>query len=277
MTTTITQKLWAACLVTTLAFATSAYPISPATALDDTDAAYDAVLLRHVQVGTDGLNRVTYKALAENLADRALLNSYITAQASRTPSKFEKNEAFAYWANLYNAITLKVVVDNYPVSSIKDIKSKGVWLDPGAYLGPWKEKRVTVEGRELSLDAIEHKILRPTFKDPRVHYSVNCASIGCPNLMTKAWRAATLDADLDSAARAFINSPRGTMVTSDGDLKVSSIYKWFQVDFGDTDAGVLAHFKKYAAPTLAAALTKTDKISGDDYNWALNEVANSSK
>jgi hypothetical protein len=248
-----------------------------ALALEDTTAGYDELLKRHVQVGADGLNRVRYKALAASQSDRALLGSYIAAQATGQPSKLARNEAFAYWANLYNAITLNVVIDRYPVASIKDIKSKGNWFDPGAYLGPWKEKRITVEGRELSLDDIEHMILRPTFKDPRVHYSVNCASIGCPNLRPKAWRAATLDADLDDAARAFINSPRGVVASAGGDINVSSIYKWFQTDFGGSDAGVLSHLKKYAGPTLAAKLSNTPRLSGDDYNWTLNDATDISK
>ena len=94
--------------------------------------------------------------------------------------------------------------------------------------------------------------MRPTFKDSRVHYSVNCASIGCPNLPLRAWRAETLDRDLDTAARAFINHPRGVRVGPDGRLRVSSIYKWFKEDFGGTDAGVLAHLRKYSGPDLLA-------------------------
>ena len=171
---------------------------------------------------------------------------------SCAPSKLPRNEAFAYWANLYNAITLQVILDRFPVHSIRDIKSDGLF-DPKAYIGPWRTKRVTVEGKQLSLDDIEHEIMRPTFKDPRVHYSVNCASFGCPNLPAKAWNAATLDADLDAAARDFINHPRGVAVLAGGKLKVSSIYKWFRDDFGADDAAVIAHLKKYAKPELAPA------------------------
>jgi hypothetical protein len=260
-----------------LGVAGAIFNATPARALDDPDAAYEALLQKHVVVGADGLNRVSYKAFNASKPDRAELDGYIRDLAARKPSQFSKPQAFAYWANLYNAITLKVVVDKYPVASIKDIKSDGVWLDPKGFLGPWRAKRVTVEGRDLSLDDIEHEIMRPTFKDPRVHYTVNCASIGCPNLSTKPWRAATLEEDLDAAAKAFVNHPRGVTVTGKDEIQVASIYQWFKVDFGGDDAGVLAHLKKYASPTLAKKLEGGKSIARDAYDWNLNEALGISK
>ena len=235
-------------------------------------AAYDALLKRYVQPSADGVNRVDYGKWKASAADVKALKDYIAAQAATQPSKLPRNEAFAYWANLYNAITLTVVLDRFPVKSIRDIKSDGL-LDPKAYLGPWRTKRVTVEGKAMSLDDIEHETMRPTFKDPRVHYSVNCASFGCPNLPAKAWNAATLEADLDAAAADFINHPRGVTVLAGNTLKVSSIYKWFRDDFGGTDASVIAHLKKYAKPGLAAQLAKVTEVGEDQYDWLLNGVA----
>lgn len=237
------------------------------------EAAFDGLLQRYVLAGADGVNRVDYGRWRATVADRTALDEYITGQARLTPSLIGKPAQFAYWANLYNAITLKVILDAYPVASIRDIKSAGVWLDPKAFTGPWVAKRVTVEGRTLSLDEIEHTILRGTFKDPRVHYSVNCASYGCPNIGMKAWRAETLEADLDAAARAYINHLRGVVVASDGGLKVSSIYSWFKADFGGSDAALIVHFKQYAGPELAKALEKATSIAGDDYDWSLNDAA----
>jgi hypothetical protein len=101
---------------------------------------------------------------------------------------------------------------------------------------------------EASLGDIEHGVMRPTFRDPRVHYAVNSASIGYPNLRPRAFRAATLEAELDEAARAFVNHPRGVSVLPDGRLRVSSIYHWFKDDFGGEDAGVIAHLRRHAAP-----------------------------
>lgn len=235
-------------------------------------AALDDLLKRYVQGHADGVNRVDYARWKASVADVKAVKAYVAAVSALPLSKLPRNEAFAAWANLYNAITLSVVLDRYPVASIRDIKSDGL-LDPKAYFGPWRTKRVAVEGRLLSLDDIEHEIMRPTFKDPRVHYAVNCASIGCPSLPAKAWSEATLDADLDQAARAFINHRRGVEVLADGGLRVSSIYKWFAEDFGGEDAKVIAHLRKYAAPGLAAQLANAKGIAADQYSWALNEVA----
>lgn len=238
----------------------------------DPDAPYDALLGRYVSANADGVNRVDYARWHANKDDRAALDAYVGELAARRPSTMKRGDALAYWGNLYNALTLKVILDHYPVPSIRDIKSRGNWFDLKSYSGPWREQRVTVEGKQLSLDNIEHDVMRPTFKDPRVHYVVNCASFGCPNLMNRAWRAATLETDLDAAARAFINHPRGVTVLPSGELKVSSIYKWFSADFGGDDAGVLAHFKTYAGPALAARLTGAVKIADDGYDWSLNAV-----
>lgn len=236
------------------------------------NAAYDALLKRYVLPNPDGVNRVDYARWKASAADVKALDDYIAALSSTQPSRLSRNEAFAYWANLYNAITLKVVLDRYPVKSIRDIKSDGLF-DPKAYIGPWRTKRVTVEGRQLSLDDIEHEIMRPTFKDPRVHYAVNCASFGCPNLPPKAWDAATLDVDLDAAARDFVNHLRGAAVLPGNKLRVSSIYKWFRDDFGRDDAGVIAHLRKYARPDLARRLEKVTAIAEDQYDWSLNGIA----
>jgi hypothetical protein len=237
----------------------------------DPDAAYDAMLRRYVSMGSDGITRVDYARWRASTPDRTALDRYIEELSARRPSGMSRAEAFAYWGNLYNAVTLKVVLDRYPVDSIRDIKSDS-WLDPKAYTGPWRQQRVTVEGRRLSLDDIEHAIMRPTFKDPRVHYIVNCASYGCPNLMNRVWRAATLEADLDAAARAFVNHARGVTVLPNGSLRVSSIYKWFIADFGGDDSGLIAHFRQYAEPALAQRLASAPPVAEDDYDWSLNRV-----
>jgi hypothetical protein len=225
-----------------------------------------------VKSSADGVNRVDYGRWKASGQDVSSLNRYIGELASRVPSRMPRNEAFAFWCNLYNAITLKVVLDHYPIASIRDIKSEGLF-DPKAYIGPWRTKRVTIEGRSYSLDDIENDALRPVFKDPRVHYAINCASHGCPNLPAKAWSAATLDADLDAAAREFINHPRGVTVLANDRIKVSSIYRWFGRDFGGNDAAILAHLRKYAGARLASALSSHPTIAEDDYDWSLNDAA----
>ncbi len=233
--------------------------------------ALDALLARYVVAHEDDITRVRYAAWRANADDRAALARWIEAAALEAPSRMPRDEAFAFWANLYNALTLKEILDHFPVRSIRDIASRGVPFDPKGWFGPWRTRLVTVEVRRLSLDDIEHGIMRPTFRDPRVHYAVNCASIGCPNLPPIAWRAATLERGLDEAASAFVNHPRGVTVLADGGLRVSSIYTWFAEDFGGAE-GTVAHLRRYAAPALAARLAPGTRIAEDGYDWSLNGV-----
>ncbi len=218
---------------------------------------WETILARHLVMGGDGVARVRY-------ADVPLdeLRRFIGAMQQVDVTRLNRDAAFAYWANVYNAVTVAVVAEAWPVRSIRDIG--GGLLSPG----PWREKRFSVLGQALSLDDIEHGIMRPVFGDARVHYAVNCASIGCPNLKATPWRAANLSADLDTAARAYVNHPRGVEVTSRG-LLVSSIYDWFKADFGGTDAGVIAHLGSYADDPAVGTETR---IRGDRYDWAVNSA-----
>jgi len=231
-------------------------------------AAFDRLLSRYVVESADGVNRVDYAGLKANRADRAALSGYISDLAQERVSALPRAEQFALWANLYNALTLQEVVNAYPVRSIRDIPSRGV-LDFAALIGPWKTKLVSVEGRSLSLDDIEHAIMRPTFKDPRVHYAVNCASIGCPNLQRRAFRGAELEAQLDAAARAFINHPRAVHL-QDGRLRLNRIYDWFRADFG-TEAQLKSHLRQFAEPGLGGQIAAARGIGGYDYDWSLND------
>jgi hypothetical protein len=123
---------------------------------------------------------------------------------------------------------------------------------------------------KLSLDDIEHAILRPTFKDARVHYALNCASVGCPNLGTDAFTGAKLNEQLEAAARAYVNSKRGVAV--DGErIVISSIYVWYKADFGGGDRGVLDHLRRYAAPALGRKLAGISSIRDHTYDWGLND------
>jgi hypothetical protein len=245
----------------------SRHAVEVTTEVDHT--AYARLLAAFVREGNDGVSRVDYARFKAEGHDE--LKSYIASLAATDPATLARAEQFAFWANLYNAKTLDLVLDHYPVRSIKDI-SLGGGLLAAVTGGPWKAKVVTVSGRDLSLDDIEHGILRPVFKDPRVHYAVNCASIGCPNLGTKPFTGNQLDAQLDAAARAFVNHPRAASVGEDG-LAVSSIYSWFKSDFGATDAGVIAHLKRYADTPLAARLRTVSEITDYRYDWSLNDLA----
>lgn len=221
-------------------------------------------LARHALEGADGVNRVDYAGVSK--ADRRRLDGYIQGLAALPISRFDRDEQLAYWANLYNALTVRVVLDHYPVSSIRDIR-----ISPGLFsVGPWGRKLVTVESEALSLDDIEHRIMRPIWRDPRIHYMVNCAALGCPNIQPKPFTADNLAAILDAAARAFVNHPRGARVEN-GRLHVSSIFNWYKEDFGVDDTGVIAHLRRYANESLAAALGRIERIDDHEYDWRLNE------
>ena len=226
------------------------------------------LLESHVVRAADGINRVAYAGFSA--ADSAALDQYLGDLAATPISRFDRPEQMAYWINLYNALTLRVVLDHYPVDSIRDIDiSPGLFSD-----GPWGKKLIEVEGEAVSLDDIEHRILRPIWRDPRVHYAVNCASLGCPNLALEPYLGATIDAQLDAAARDFVNS--GRAVQFEGmDLVVSSIYDWFQEDFGSNDQDVIDHLMTYAEPKLDMTLEGFSTIDDDRYDWALNDASSS--
>ena len=237
----------------------------PASAETLDHAAWDRLLRRYLTRDAAGLNRFDYGAVGA--ADRAALDGYLAALAARSVGRLDRAEQRAYWINLYNALTVQVVLAHYPVESIQDID-----ISPGLFAsGPWDKTLIAVEGEALTLNDIEHRILRPIWRDPRIHYAVNCASVGCPNLQTRAFTAANTDALLEAAARDYVASPRG-LALADGRLTVSSIYVWFNEDFGGSDAGVIAHLRQYAAPDLAARLAQVTAIFGHAYDWRLNDA-----
>jgi len=225
---------------------------------------WDGFLRRYLVAGEDGINRIRYAAVSAE--DHAALHGYIERLQAVPISQHARPEQFAYWVNLYNALTVRTVLDHYPVDSIRDID-----ISPGLFAnGPWQAELITVEGEDLSLDDIEHRILRPIWQDPRIHYAVNCAALGCPNLQPRAFTAANSAALLEAGARAFINHPRGFDVDDRGRLRASSIYRWFAEDFGADEAAILAHARRHAGQALAEALAGRNRIDRYAYDWTLN-------
>lgn len=225
---------------------------------------WDRLLKTYLTPREGNFNAFDYAGVTP--ADKKALKAYVDNLAATSVSRLNRAEQMAFWINLYNALTISVVLDHWPVSSIRDIDiSPGLFAD-----GPWAKKLVTIEDQEVSLNDIEHRILRPIWKDARIHYAVNCASIGCPDLAPKAYRATTLNADLDSAAVAYINDARGARFDPQGDLVVSKIYTWFVDDFGGSTETVLAHLRRYAQGTKRGQLEKTQAILGHDYDWRIN-------
>lgn len=227
---------------------------------------WDNLLSRHVRTSDQGVNLVDYNGFSTG--DRTMLADYITILSGVPISQFNRDQQLAYWVNLYNALTVRVVLDHYPVESIRDID-----ISPGLFAtGPWDKKLISIEGENLTLNDIEHRIMRPIWRDPRIHYVVNCASIGCPNLRDRAYSGTEIDTALDRAATAYVNDPRGVSVV-DGKVSVSKIYDWFIEDFGGSEGMVLRHLQRYAAPELAARLEAIGKLSDVHYDWSINLAA----
>ena len=225
-------------------------------------SAWSDILGKYVKTGgPQGVNLFDYGGVSGD--DKSKLAGYIKALSDRDPRKLNKAEQKAYWINLYNAVTIDVVLGDYPVDSIRDIKD-GFFSG-----GPWDRKVVTVAGEKLTLNDIEHRILRPIWNDPLIHYGVNCASIGCPNLLTEAFTGENVNDKLAENAKAYVNSPRGAVF--DGKkLIVSSIYAWFQADFGGNEAGVVKHLAQYATGDKQAKLKARNGYNKDRYEWDLN-------
>ena len=178
--------------------------------------------------------------------DKTKLKQYIQRLAKLNPLQYNQAEQYAYWINLYNAITVDLILDNYPVQSIT--KLGGLFS-----FGPWGDDVVEINGKNLTLNDIEHRILRPIWNDPRPHSAVNCASLGCPNLQTQAFTADNTQALLESAAKTFINSSKGVSIQGNTAL-LSSIYDWFAEDFGG---------KKQVFTNIAQYATQYKNFSGN--------------
>lgn len=227
-------------------------------------SAWGAFLQRYLLTGhPTGVNRVRYGAVTPG--DRRSLEDYLARLAAVKVSGLSRPEQKAFWINLYNALTVRVILDRFPVQSIRNIRLGGLFSS-----GPWDARLVTIEGHRVSLNDIEHRILRPIWRDNRIHFAVNCASVGCPDLAPQPYTADNIEQLLGAAARAYVNHPRG--VTVEGDrIIASSIYDWYQSDFGGTEQGVLAHFREYADPPLASSLEGFSGAIIYRYDWSLNE------
>jgi hypothetical protein len=209
-----------------------------------------------------GINLLQYGGVSK--IDYDLLKIYLTTLEGIPISSFSRPEQRAFWINLYNAATVNLILEHYPVESITKISFSFFSF------GPWDEELLTIEGEELSLNDIEHRILRPIWQDPRIHYALNCASIGCPNLQPLAFTAKNTDSLLETGASEYINHPRGAK-KEDKKLWLSKIFEWYQDDYGGNEAGVLIHIQKYAKENLANSLYEDELEIEYHYDWRLNE------
>lgn len=220
---------------------------------------YAELLDRHV---VNGL--VDYAGLKR---DEGKLDAYLAALAAVDAKKLTEMQAYAYYINVYNAWTLKLILKHYPgISSIKDVG--------GFFTNPWRIRFVELGGELEHLDHVEHEILRPRFRDPRVHFAVNCASVGCPPLYAKPFEPEDLDEVLDGLTRANINDPAFNRLEN-GTLRLIRVFDWFGEDWGD-DAAKLAFVLRYAEDDLRGRIESRQggvRIRYTDWDWSLNDVS----
>ena len=249
-------------LVLVAALLVAASP-APAQTFDHDHTAWTRVLERHV-VNDGAISVVDYAAIQ---ADPSGLEHYVDLVTGVTPGRFDawsEPQRLAFLINAYNALTVTLIVNNYPVASIKDL---GGWLS-----SPWKQRFFTLLGKERHLDDIEHGIIRTAFDEPRIHFAVNCAARGCPPLRAEAYVASRLDAQLEDNTRLFLRDVRRNRY-EDGTLRLSELFDWYESDFerheGSLKTFVAARLTDDPAEASVIAARKT-RIRFLDYDWSLN-------
>lgn len=225
---------------------------------------WQEILTDYVVTETDteiGMNLFDYAGLLDD--GREPLDEYVSMLVDLDPQNLNRQEQKAYWINLYNARTVQLILDNYPLRSITTLGSNPVDF------GPWNDHAVTVNGIDLSLNDIEHRIIRPLYEDYRIHFGVNCASIGCPDLAASAFSGDKLDQQLDEAASKYLNHPRGVRVEGD-ELFLSSLFEWYAVDFGQSLTEIMSTIAKHIDSDTAQAMTQISAAPTYEYDWSLN-------
>jgi hypothetical protein len=221
-------------------------PTPTLTTPTQTHKPWTQLLTQHVSAS----GKVDYKGFIQS---KEQLNQYLESLASQTPTQtWSRNEAMAYWINAYNAFTVKLIIDNWPVSSIRDIHNGD----------PWNVKWIELEGKKYSLNQIENDILRPRYGDARIHFAVNCAAKSCPPLLNRAFTSEQLNAQLDQQARSFINSTQYNSISPQS-IQVSKIFDWYAADFGN----LIDYLNQYSNTTIRPEA----KVSFLEYDWELND------
>ncbi len=216
---------------------------------------WNQLLQKHVRANGD----VDYKGF---IKDKTQLNEYCNALTANRPNEnWSKEASMAYWINVYNAFTVKLIVDHYPVESIKDIKNGIPFVNT-----VWDIKLIDFGDEQIDLNKVEHGILRKDYDEPRIHFAVNCASFSCPNLRNEAFTADRLEEQLADAARLFLKDERKNKIQSDN-VQLSKIFSWFKGDF--TKGQTLIEFLNKYAPLEINADANINHL---DYDWTLNDV-----
>ena len=228
---------------------------------DQTHSGFDTILKTYVENG-----QVDYAGLKSN---RRELDRYLSSLAAVDEKEFktwQASDRLALLINLYNAATLQLIIDHYPVKSIKDIG--------GFFRGPWKQRVVRLYGKTITLNTLEHEIIRKQFDEPRVHAALVCAAQGCPPLRPEAYVGARLEAQLAEQMRTFLaDSTKNHVNVRSGKISLSRIFKWYGKDFTKNGKTLLGSLAPYW-PDQAAARLKSRRdwdIAYTDYDWSLNE------
>ena len=227
---------------------------------------WQTLLSRYVVESDDGVNRVAYSDFDDS--SKTLLDQYLTTLSNLQPTQLNQTQQLAYWVNLYNALTVQVVLDHPKKDSIRS-------MGPLLSFGPWDKAYLTIEGKPVSLNDIEHSILRPIWQDHRLHFVLNCASIGCPNLSRTAYTQENAEDSLAQAERTFLQHPRALAFHDKDVLQLSSLFDWYLEDFAEDERALLAYLAAQR-PDLAEALLNFPVGSSSNidyvYDWSLNAV-----
>lgn len=231
--------------------------VSNLSAFDHTHQSWTEILKRYVSKA-DKQTFVDYQGI---LKEKNKLGSYLEnlSKVSKSHfSSFNKKQRLAFLINAYNAFTVKLIIDHYPVDSIKDLGS--------LFSSPWKKEFFTLLEEKMHLDNIEHNLIRKNFNEPRIHYAVNCASISCPSLLEVAFTGNKLEQQLKLVEKNFLtNSKKNYIDKKNKTLYVSKIFKWYGDDFIKNHKGLLKYFESFYNTSL-----KDYEIEYLDYNWQLN-------
>jgi len=211
---------------------------------------WDVLTRKHINA--DG--KVNYAGF---LSDKKQLEQYLNQlkEMHSELTSWNKRKQLAYWINMYNTVTVKLIIDNYPVSSITELKGGK----------PWDTPLIELSGTSYTLNVIENKIIRPKFKDPRIHFAVNCAAKSCPKIMNKAWTEHNLERALTAQTKAFLaNKEQNTL--QENDIIISKIFDWYKADFGSSNQGIIKFINTYSNKEIDLNAT----VSFNEYDWSLN-------
>ncbi len=257
---------------------------------DQSHSIYDSLLKRYVHNG-----RVDYKGFISSSEEFNIYLKQLGSVSEKAYSSWTREEKLAFWINAYNAFTIKAVIDHYPIK--RNIRLASIIFPRNSIRqidGVWDKLKFQAVGRTVTLEEIEHGILRKEFKEPRIHFAIVCASLGCPDLWDEAYKSNVINEQLEGAAIGFINNPqKGVRINpADGTVRLSKIFNWFGGDFiekyestelfkdlSPKERAVLDFVRKHLKSEEERKFLEGDnfKISYLDYDWSLNEFKNADK